>query len=389
MKHTLIDGLLTVSPVGHIDTTNAPAVERDIFALIDANHPKSVVVDMTDLTYISSTGLRIMLKLRKRFSDLKVINVSSEVYEIFDVTGFSEMMTVEKAYRVIDVEGCDVIGEGANGKIYRINRDTIVKVNMRPDAIEDIKREREMARTAFVLGVPSAIPYDVVRVGEGYGSVFELLNAKSFAELLREDADNLEMIARESMSVAKILHSTPAPAILPFEDDIARGWLKMIRDYLTEEQYAKFNALIDALPKPGTMIHGDFHLKNIMSQNGETLLIDMDTLSNGHPIYELAYMYNAYRGFGIVDPGVIERFLGVSADLAYRLYRRSLAIYLETEDDRRIDEVEKKASLIGLLRVMRRVIRLGNQDTPDGRALIEACHARIVPLLEEVDSLAF
>lgn len=389
MKHTIVDGLLTVFPTGHIDTANAAAVEREIFSYIEESHARNLVVDMAELTYISSSGLRVMLKLRKRFADLRVINVSSEVYEIFDVTGFSEMMTVEKAYRVVNVEGCDVIGEGANGKIYRINRDTIVKVNMRPDAIEDIKREREMARTAFILGVPSAIPYDVVRVGEGYGSVFELLNAKSFAELLREDENNLEMIAQESMAVAKIMHSTPAPDILPFEDDIARGWIGMIRGYLTDEQFAKFNALIDELPKPGTMIHGDFHLKNIMSQNGETLLIDMDTLSNGHPIYELAYMYNAYRGFGIVDPGVIERFLGVSADLAYRLYRRSLAIYLKTDDENRIDEVEKKASLIGLLRVMRRVIRLGQQDTPDGRALVEACRARILPLLDEIDSLAF
>ena len=74
-----------------------------------------------------------------------------------------------------------MIGEGANGKVYRVDRDTIVKVYRKPDAIQEIQRERELARTAFVAGVPTAIPYDVVRIREGgYGSVFELLDATSF-----------------------------------------------------------------------------------------------------------------------------------------------------------------------------------------------------------------
>ena len=81
-------------------------------------------------------------------------------------------------------EGCEVIGEGANGIVYRTDPDTIVKVYKNHDALEEIHNERELARKAFVLGIPTAIPYDVVRVGEGYGSVFELLNAKSFAKII-------------------------------------------------------------------------------------------------------------------------------------------------------------------------------------------------------------
>ena len=57
-----------------------------------------------------------------------------------------------------------------------IDPDTIVKVYLNPDALPEIHRERELARLAFVAGVPTAIPYDVVRIeGGGYGSVFELV----------------------------------------------------------------------------------------------------------------------------------------------------------------------------------------------------------------------
>ena len=114
-----------------------------------------------------------------------LVNVHQELYNILDMTGFTEMMDVHKAYRVLSVENCEVIGQGANGKVYRIDPDTIVKVYLNPDALPEIHRERELARLAFVAGVPTAIPYDVVRIqGGGYGSVFELLNATSFAKLL-------------------------------------------------------------------------------------------------------------------------------------------------------------------------------------------------------------
>ena len=51
------------------------------------------------MEYISSAGLRIILRLIKSKRSVKMINVSPEVYEVFEVTGFTEMMTVEKAFR--------------------------------------------------------------------------------------------------------------------------------------------------------------------------------------------------------------------------------------------------------------------------------------------------
>lgn len=390
MKYKMNSNEMTLFLSGHIDSSNANAVESDIMDIVNAKNPASLVLDLEQLEYISSAGLRIVLKLTRKFgSDLKLINVSHDVYEIFDMTGFTEMVTVEKAFRVFDVTGCEVIGAGANGTVYRIDRDTIVKVYKNADSLDSIKKERELSRTAFVLGIPTAIPYDVVKVGDTYGSVFELLNAKSFDELMIESADNLEFVAEKSMEIAKIIHSTPAPANLPSQQEVAFGWAEMVRSYFPEDDFNRLRKLIEDIPDNGMMIHGDLHIKNIMLQNDETLLIDMDTLCEGHPIYELAFMFNAYKGFGVTDPGEIERFLGISADTAYRLWRRSLEIYLGTQDQARLDEVEEKASFIGYLRVMRRAIRFGFDANEDGRRLIAACKAKLDDLLTRVDTLDF
>lgn len=381
---------LIINLMGHIDSANAAAVEKEINEAMDREAPAQLTLDATDLKYISSAGLRIILRLRKEMKDLKIINVQPEVYEIFDMTGFTEMVDIQKAYRVISVEGCEVIGQGANGKVYRIDPDTIVKVYLNPDSLPEIHRERELARAAFVLGIPTAIPYDVVRVGEGYGSVFELLNATSFAKLIINGEKDPDEVAAMSIDLLKLIHSTKIkPGTMPDMKAVALDWADFLKDYLPEDKYQKLHDLVAAVPDDMHMMHGDYHIKNVMLQNGEVLLIDMDTLCHGYPIFELASMYNAYVGFSDTNHDHVESFLGIPYDTAVRFWNESLRLYLGDPDEERFKEVEEKAQLIGYTRIMRRRIRRNGFDTEEGRAEIENAKAHILDILDRVDTLEF
>ena len=381
---------LIIDLMGHIDSANAAAVEKEINETMDREAPAQLTLDATDLKYISSAGLRIILRLRKEMKDLKIINVQPEVYEIFDMTGFTEMVDIQKAYRVISVEGCEVIGQGANGKVYRIDPDTIVKVYLNPDSLPEIHRERELARAAFVLGIPTAIPYDVVRVGEGYGSVFELLNATSFAKLIINGEKDADEVAAMSIELLKLIHSTKIkPGTMPDMKAVALDWADFLKDYLPEDKYKKLHDLVAAVPDDMHMMHGDYHIKNVMLQNGEALLIDMDTLCHGYPIFELASMYNAYVGFSDTNHHQVEEFIGLSYDTAVHFWKESLRLYLGDPDEERFKEVEEKAQLIGYTRIMRRRIRRNGFDTEEGRAEIENAKAHILELLDKIDTLTF
>lgn len=384
------DSCMTVFLKGHIDSANANAVEKEIGEALDRETPDHLVIDAGDLTYISSAGLRILLRLRKEMKDLKVINVSPEVYEIFDMTGFTEILDIQKAYRVISVEGCEVIGQGANGKVYRIDPDTIVKVYMNPDSLPEIHRERELARAAFVLGIPTAIPYDVVRVGDGYGSVFELLNATSFAKLIINGEKDPMEVAAMSVDLLKLIHSTVIkPGTMPDMKAVALDWADFLKDYLPEDKWTKLHKLVADVPYDMHMMHGDYHIKNVMLQNGEVLLIDMDTLCHGHPIFELASMFNAYAGYSDVDHSVVKDFIGIPYEVSVPFWRESLRLYLGTDDEDRINEVEEKAKLIGFVRIMRRRIRRNGFDTEEGRKEIENAKAHILELVDKLDTLTF
>ncbi|SEA65537.1 hypothetical protein SAMN05216349_1218 [Oribacterium sp. KHPX15] len=101
-------------------------------------------------------------------------------------------MEIKQNLRQINIDGAPKIGEGAHGEVYRIAEDTIVKVYRPFVLMEDIRKEKELARWAFVKGVPTAISYDIVRVGDSYGVVYELLDACSAADYVNESPENLE-----------------------------------------------------------------------------------------------------------------------------------------------------------------------------------------------------
>ena len=375
---------------GRIDSSNAAAVEQEIAALLDGYAGAALTIDADALEYISSAGLRVLLRLRKRYADLEIVNVRSEVYEIFEMTGFTEMMRIAKAYRRISVEGCEVIGRGANGEVYRIDPDTVVKVYYNPDALPDIHRERELARTAFVLGIPTAIPYDVVRVGDGYGSVFELLNAKSFAKLIAADPAGLDGYVRQFVDLMQLIHSTTVkPGVMPQMKAVALDWADFLREYLPEDAWRKLHDLIDAVPEQLTMLHGDYHTKNVMLQNGEVILIDMDTLCTGHPVFELASVYNAFVGFSELDPEVAMAFQGFSRDTCHAIWDKTLRLYFDTDDEATLRARAEQAMLIGYTRLMRRTIRRKGFESEEGKRAINCYRDHILDLLTRVDTLVW
>ncbi|MBR4954596.1 MAG: anti-sigma factor antagonist [Clostridia bacterium] len=380
--------ILYIAIEGRVDASNAADTEKKIFDIKNANAGKHVVLDADNLEYISSAGLRVILKLRKEEPQLAIINVAPEVYEVFDMTGFTDMVTVEKAFRKLSVEGCEFIAKGANGAVYRYDAETILKTYFAKDALPEIRQERENARKAFVLGINTAIPYGIVRVGDSYGTVTELLNAINVTHLIRKDPDNLDEAVKYYIDMLKSIHAIEVPeGDVPDMRETALAWADFVAQHIPEDQGKKLRALIEAVPKQNTMMHGDYHTNNIMVQNGEPLLIDMDTLCMGHPIFELGSMFNAFVGYSELDHNNMMDFFGYSFETAGKFWNASLKMYLGTDDEAVCKSVEEKAMIIGYTRMLRRAVRRPNEA--DSPAKIERCKEMLAQLLSKVDTLLF
>ena len=380
--------IIYIAVEGRIDASNAAEAEEKIFGIKNDNPGKQTVLDADKLEYISSAGLRVILRLRKEEPKLAIINVAPDVYEVFDMTGFTDMVTVEKAYQRMSVEGCEFIAKGANGAVYRYDAETILKTYFAKDALPEIKQERENARKAFVLGINTAIPYGIVRVGDGYGTVTELLNATSVTKLIRNNPDDMSEAAKYYIDMLKSIHAIEVEdGEVPDMKETALAWADFVAPHLPEEQGKKLRALVEAVPKQNTLMHGDYHTNNIMVQNGEPLLIDMDTLCMGHPVFELGSMFNAFIGYSELDHQVTMDFFGYTHETAEKFWDMSLKMYLGTEDEEVCRNIAEKAMIIGYTRMLRRALR--RPDEAESPAKIARCKEMLAMLLEKAEIIYF
>ena len=87
---------VTIKLAGRLDTITAPTLDKTISE--DIAQEKNLILDLEELEYISSAGLRVLLSAQKKFQKLgymKVTNVCEEIMSVFEMTGFSDILTIE------------------------------------------------------------------------------------------------------------------------------------------------------------------------------------------------------------------------------------------------------------------------------------------------------
>jgi len=389
MNYSEDNNNLTVYLEGRIDSNNAPAWENAIFSAVNTHPEADVSIDAAKLEYISSAGLRVLMKLRKQVGKvLPVMNTSPEVYDIFDMTGFTDLLDVKKKLREFSVEGCEIIGRGAIGTVYRVDEDTIVKVYELPDSLPMIENEQKRAKQAFLKGIPTAISYDVVKVGDKFGSVFELLKAKTYNDVVVEHPERLDGIVRDYAHFIRGVHAVEMErGELPEAKAVFLGYLDALREYLPEDVSARLRELFEAIGENLHVVHGDIQMKNVMLSGNEPLLIDMDTLSVGDPVFDLMGAYITYIQFNEDEHTNNEVFLGLKKDVCDAIWDKLLAYYFDDRDAAVIPEAERRIRVVACVRFLFLlcVLNIGKPELMEIRVAHTLKHLR--ELLPQVASL--
>ena len=351
---------------GSVNSANAGQFEEELMAAISG---QSLSIDAEELKYISSAGLRVLLKAKKKLGgELVMVNVNPEVFEVLDMTGFTQILTVRKAFRQLSVEGLPVIGRGQTASVYRIDAETIVKV-FRPNIdFGMVQNEISKAKVAFMHGVPTAISYDVVKVGESYGVVYELLNARDLADCMKDEPERRDEYVRLFANLIREMHSTEIKAELFVSSRATTlGALPYMKGrILNDEEYEKVKASLENIPERSTFIHGDCHAGNVMLQGDELMFIDLSCAGCGHPIFDLMSMYLT----GACHQG--ELFKNYSAEEAYHIWKVFLSAYLQTEDEEFLNKAEEQVAAFSSARFLIGLLRIPDLLTPEEIAVYKA-----------------
>lgn len=390
LNYSLKDEILSVEMPPKIDTSNAAEFEEALNKLLNANAGRftHLIFDAEKLNYISSVGLRALLKTKKVYDNFKIIGVNSEVFDIFDMTGFTQIIEIEKAFKIINLDNAPIIGEGFYGKVYKMNEDTIIKVYYRGSSQEAVLRERELAKKAFVMGLPTAISYDVVKAelnGNTYfGSVFEMINAESLRNVIRDNQDKFEYYTKIYADLLNNINSIHTSSTdIPRMVDEAYRWLKDTKHLYSEDIYKKYLELFKEIEDECTVIHGDCHVKNIFFSNNELILIDMDTLSKGNRVFELASIYLAYIAYELTEPGNSLSFLGLEAEVCRNLFDSLINKIFNDKSPEEKELIIKKIKAVGYLLFLDRTVIYDSNNIERLNLSLENIN-KLVPQLNSV-----
>ena len=382
-------GTAVFSLSGRIDSMSAPRLREQLLAVCEEHPGAALVLDAEDLSYISSAGLRVFLEISKKTGEkLTVRNVSPDVYEVLEMTGFTQILNVVRKPRRISVAGCPVIGRGAVGTVYRLDEDTIVKLYDIPDSLPMIENEQKRAKQAFLRGIPTAISYDIVCSDGVYGSVFEMVKARNCNDLIVEEPARTDEIIRAYAAFLKTVHAVEMlPGEVPDARDIYAGYVRDTAPVLPEEMRERLLEMLSGMPEDLHAVHGDIQMKNVMLSGDEMLLIDMETLSTGDPVFDFAGLFMAYIAFNEDEPGNSIGFIGIDDETCVRIFRDVLRIYLDTDDETALRQAEDRAAVLGYIRFLYllMVLKLGKPELMEIR--LRHTRERLETLLKRTDRL--
>lgn len=281
VETTYNSGLLTIVIDGRVDAAEASNFQNSIqSALDDCDEVDEIIIDASKLTFISSMGLRVILALRKNYENLRVIGVSFDVFNVFKITGFHKIITVEKALEQVSIDGCEKV-HGMKD-VYKLTEETVLKVFPEGTTKEDVDNEVALAKEVFVLGIPTAMAFDIVKVGERFGLIYEstipaLVDAKVLGDMLR------------NMHELKV----DPEGKFPFCHEVEKEQISALEPYLGKEAVDNLTQMLSVLPDDSSLLHGNLSLDCVMMQNGEPIFTNMSSVGYGNPVLDLAHLYSS------------------------------------------------------------------------------------------------
>jgi uncharacterized protein (TIGR02172 family) len=344
-----VDDRLTLALTGRLDTSTAPTLGRELD--VELKGVRHLVLDFDACHYVSSAGLRELLRARKRLAaaggTMLLTNVTRDIEDILDMTGFSTLIPSQRKVRSISLQGLEFLSAGVCGECFRLDRETIVKLYNEGVGADIAEKEKRFAKAAFVLGIPTAISYDVVACGTRTGVVYEMLDASLFSSIIRNDLQHIDRHAQLLAQVARTVHETSAdPTIFPDIKQSFRHYIDQMDFFLSAGEIALLHRLLETIPDADTCVHFDLHTSNIMIRDGEPVIIDMGDLSRGHYLFDIGVLCTIY---GFPETGICELATKIPNADGLRLLEHFLAQYFagRPAEDYRFFE-EKKHFLASL-----------------------------------------
>lgn len=287
---------LTIYLSGSIDSANSQNAERAIKEIREANPDLPLFFDVGRLEYVSNDGLSVLMKFKDENDEkLDIINASNNLYEFFNVGDFRGRFNIRRKPRLLSVNGLETAAKSRTIRLYKIDGDFWLKVNLEKNLLDNIDTENVIARSAFINGIPTEIAYETVTTEDGCGQLYELPESCMLSEALRSHPDKVIYYTKGFAGFMKDVHGTEIddPDMPETKKELLKALVRA-KAFFSEGDFTAMRDFLESVPDRRTFLYGDFDTEGIMLKYGAPFFVDFANAGVGHPIFDLADIYITY-----------------------------------------------------------------------------------------------
>ncbi|MDO4478705.1 MAG: phosphotransferase [Lachnospiraceae bacterium] len=289
--------------------------------------------------------------------------------------------------RNIDLSASPLLGEGQCSQVFEYGDDCVVKLFYDNLPQEAIRHEYNTMRTCFENGLAAVNCYELVSYQGRIGILMQKVSGISLEQAVLEHPEKLPFFAEKmALNLASIHAKHSSGASMPAADRFYADCIDkcLSGHWITEEEHRKLHALVEAIPTQNGMIHGDYHVLNMMIEQDEIRMIDLADVQLGHPIYDLliANIYLHFMPLNMTD--LYRTLIKLAPEDSCRMWDIFLKTYFRTDDEARLDRIKELLDQYSLVKIMLAPFSFSN--LPEGQAgeLVNMARTSLMPVIDSM-----
>lgn len=290
--------------------------------------------------------------------------------------------------REINLSGCEEIGKGQCSSVYRIAEDRVVKLYFNTISEKSIQTEVDKTMEGNHLSIDAAKCYGLVTCDGRIGLELECINGTTVQEALLDHPELLEEYAKKTALQLRKIHSAKPDSRL--FTDVRDFYLSCIQGcekdgYISESEGTLLRAFVLQVPSCPTMVHGDYHILNIMQEKGKIRLIDLADCMTGHPIYDLLVFHLYMHVMPLAKPELCQKLVGLPSKQLLAFNDIFIRTYFElpSSDNKAFEKIEKTLDVYSMLKMILAPHSFSNMKPGEGGEFVELGRKQFLPVIKE------
>ncbi|MDO4489220.1 MAG: aminoglycoside phosphotransferase family protein [Eubacteriales bacterium] len=286
----------------------------------------------------------------------------------------------------IDLSENKIIGKGQCSEVYEYDPDKVVKLFYGNIPEEEMLKEFNITSECAAEGLAAVRFYEFVTFEGRKGILMQRVNGMSVEQAVLKNPEGLKEYARKMALNLRDVHSKAVNnEKIPYSADFYKSCIEgCVKDkWISEDEGKKLYEFLGAIPAKDTLIHGDYHVLNMLIENGEIVMIDLADVQKGNPVFDLliANLYLHFMPLNMKE--LYSCLIKISPEESLNMWEVFLRTYFETEDTARIERIKDVLDKYTMLKVILSPYSFSNIPMDKAPGFVEMARKIIMPCIDD------